>query len=52
MFGECRNGVNMDEHSFDQECNSCLDDEEEDGAGDIQAQNNTDDRGKKRQRTG
>lgn len=52
MFGECRNGVNMDEHSFDQECDSCLNELEGGGAHDGQARKSGDDRGKKRQRTG
>ncbi|KAH6656488.1 hypothetical protein BKA67DRAFT_157927 [Truncatella angustata] len=53
MFGECRNGVNMDQHTFDQECDSCLEAGGGEGYGDTQTNNKKgDDRGKKRQRTG
>jgi hypothetical protein len=33
-FGDCENGVTMDEHSFDDECDACADEEDE-GVGDI-----------------
>lgn len=46
IFGECRNGVNMDQHSFDQECDSCMDDESQ-----MQQGQRNNDKGKKRQRT-
>ncbi|KAI0162970.1 hypothetical protein BJ166DRAFT_525006 [Pestalotiopsis sp. NC0098] len=44
IFGECRNGVNMDQHAFDQECDACMDDE-------SPVQQKTSEKGKKRQRT-
>jgi hypothetical protein len=50
LFGECDNGVQIDEHTFDQECDTCADEDE--GFGDVEENNRDDDaRGKKRQRT-
>ncbi|CAM1509348.1 Fc.00g030870.m01.CDS01 [Cosmosporella sp. VM-42] len=33
-FGECSRGINLEEHSFDQECDRCADEDE--GIGDLE----------------
>lgn len=52
-FGECKRGIQMEEHSFDQDCDACAeeymaDEGFVDGGGEVAADNHTD-KGKHRQ---
>lgn len=53
IFGECRNGVQVDQHTFDQECDDCLAQEDEGYAEAEEHHRKRKDSGrdKKRQRT-